>query len=170
MRRLLGPLRWYGAGPLHLLALLGSFALAGYAAMRFVPANPLGVAAWFVGAIVGHDLLLLPLYSLLDRGARAVLRHRPAPTGPLPTGPWINHLRVPAVLSALLFLVFAPLILRLPSGFEQITGRPVTPYLTHWLLITGALFVGSAVILAWRVGRARRLTNSSAPDAGRPEP
>ncbi|GAA4983939.1 hypothetical protein [Actinopolymorpha pittospori] len=168
MRRLLGPLRWYGAGPLHLLVLLGSFALAGYAAMRFVPGNPLGVAAWFVGAIVGHDLLLLPLYSLLDRGARAVFRHRPAP-GPLPPGPWINHLRVPAVLSALLFLVFAPLILRLPSGFEHITGRPVTPYLTHWLLITGALFVGSAVILAWRVGQARRLTNSSAPDAGRPE-
>lgn len=169
MRRLLAPLRWYGAGPLHLLALLGSFALAGYAAMRFVPGNPLGVAAWFVGAIVGHDLLLLPLYSLLDRGSRAVLWHRPDPTAPLP-GPGINHLRVPAVLSALLFLVFAPLILRLPTGFEDITGRPVTPYLMRWLLITGALFVVSAVILAWRVGRARRLTNSSAPGAGRPEP
>jgi hypothetical protein len=169
MRRLLAPLRWYGAGPLHLLALLGSFALAGYAAMRFVPGNPLGVAAWFVGAVVGHDLLLVPLYSLLDRGARAVLRHRRAPAQ-LPPGPWVNHLRVPAILSALLFLVFAPLILRLPPGFEHITGRPVTPYLTRWLLITGALFVVSAVILAVRMGRARRLTNSSAPDAGRPEP
>jgi cytochrome c oxidase assembly factor CtaG len=138
--------------------------------MRFVPDNPLGIAAWFVGAVVGHDLLLLPLYSLLDRGPRAVLRHRLGPTGPLPPGPWINHLRAPAVLSALLFLVFAPLILRLPPGFEHITGRPVTPYLMRWLLITAALFVGSAVILAWRVGRARWLTSSSAPGAGRPQP
>ena len=31
MRRLL---RWYGANPLHLLTLLGSFALAGYAAVQ----------------------------------------------------------------------------------------------------------------------------------------
>ena len=34
MRRLL---RWYGAGPLNLLALLACFALAGYAAVRLVP-------------------------------------------------------------------------------------------------------------------------------------
>ena len=66
MRRLL---RWYGANPLHLLALLGCFALAGYAAARLVPSRPLGVAAWFLGAVVGHDLLLMPLYSLADWSA-----------------------------------------------------------------------------------------------------
>ena len=38
MRRLL---RWYGASPLHLLALLGCFALAGYAAARWSVPHPL---------------------------------------------------------------------------------------------------------------------------------
>ncbi len=166
------PWRWYGAGPLHLLVLLASFALAGYAAIRFVPANPVGVAAWFVGAVVCHDLALLPLYSLLDLGAAAVLRHQPAS---LPSRSSINYLRVPAVLSGLLFLVFAPLILRLPPGFGRITGRPVTPYLSHWLLVTAALFVGSALLLAWRLRphrtrRDRSLTSSSAPDAEPPAP
>ncbi|MFD2078248.1 hypothetical protein SAMN05421678_13032 [Actinopolymorpha cephalotaxi] len=173
MRRidLRAPWRWYGAGPLHLLVLVASFALAGYAAIRFVPANPVGVAAWFVGAVVCHDLVLLPLYSLLDLGAAAVLRRRPAA---LPSRSSVNYLRVPAVLSGLLFLVFAPLILRLPPGFEYITGRPVTPYLSHWLLVTAALFAGSAVLLAWRARprsrRDRGLTNSSAPDAEPPAP
>jgi hypothetical protein len=167
------PWRWYGAGPLHLLALLGSFALAGYAAIRFVPANPIGVAAWFVAGVVGHDLVLLPLYSLLDLGAAAVLRHRPAS---LPAGSSINHLRVPVILSGLLFLMFLPLILRLPPGFEHITGRPVTPYLSHWLLVTAALFAGSALLLAYRLrprSRSRRtgkVTSSSAPDAEPPAP
>ena len=73
MRRLL---RWYGANPLHLLALLACFALAGYAAARLVSSRPLGVAVWFLGAVVGHDLLLMPLYSLADRSALAAIRHR----------------------------------------------------------------------------------------------
>ena len=34
MRKLL---RWYGANPVHLLALLASFALAGYAAVQLPP-------------------------------------------------------------------------------------------------------------------------------------
>jgi hypothetical protein len=73
MRRLL---RWYGANPLHLLALLGCFALAGYAAAQLMPSRPPGIAAWFLGAAVGHDLLLVPLYSLADRSATAAIRHR----------------------------------------------------------------------------------------------
>ena len=92
MRRLL---RWYGANPLHLLALLGSFALAGYAAVQLVSPRPLAVAVWFAGAVVGHDLLLLPLYSLADRSVIAAIRHR-APR--LPTIAWVNYLRVPAGL------------------------------------------------------------------------
>ncbi len=114
MRRLL---RWYGANPLHLLAFLGSFALAGYAAARLVPSRPLGVAAWFLGAVIGHDLLLMPLYSLADKSAAAAIRHRAAQ---LPAVPWINYLRVPAALSALLLLVWFPLILRRSCG----TGSP----------------------------------------------
>ena len=85
--------RWYGANPLHLLALLGCFALAGYAAARLVSSHPVAVAVWFLGAVIGHDLLLMPLYSLADRSVLAAIRHR-APR--LPAVPWINYLRVPA--------------------------------------------------------------------------
>jgi hypothetical protein len=150
MRRLL---RWYGANPLHLLALLGCFALAGYAAVRLVPSRPLGVAVWFAGAVVGHDLLLVPLYSLADRSAMAVIRHR-APR--LPAVPWINYLRVPAGLSALLLLVWFPLILRLRTRYQASTTLSPDPFLWHWLAVTGALFVLSAAAFAIRLRTARR--------------
>jgi hypothetical protein len=145
MRRLL---RWYGANPLHLLALLGCFALAGYAAARLVPSRPLGVAAWFLGAVLGHDLLLMPLYSLADRSAAAVIRHRAAR---LPSLSWINYLRVPAALSGLLFLVWLPLILRLRTRYQASTTLSPDPYLWHWLAVTGALFLVSAAALALRI-------------------
>ena len=93
--------RWYGANPLHLLALLGCFALAGYASAQRVKSHPVAVAVWFLGAVVGHDLLLLPLYSLADTSALAAIRHRAR----LPAVPWINYLRVPAGLSGLLLLI-----------------------------------------------------------------
>jgi hypothetical protein len=149
MRRLL---RWYGANPLHLLALLGGFAVAGYAAARLVPSQPLGVAVWFAGAVVGHDLLLMPLYTLADRSAAAVLRHRAAR---LPAISWINYLRVPAALSGLLLLVWFPLILRLRTRYQASTTLSPDPYLWHWLGVTGALFLLSAVALALRMRRQR---------------
>ncbi len=148
MRRLL---RWYGASPLHLLVLLGCFALAGYAAARLVPSHPVGVAAWFLGAVIGHDLLLMPLYTLADRSAAAVIRHR-APR--LPAIPWINYLRVPAALSGLLFLVWFPLILRLHTRYQASTTLSPDPYLWHWLAVTGVLFLASAAALALRIRRA----------------
>jgi len=69
--------RWYGANPLHLLALLAAFALAGYAVRAVVAAGQWrGFAAWFIVAIVAHDLLLFPLYSLADLPLRRLLpRH-----------------------------------------------------------------------------------------------
>ena len=156
MRRLL---RWYGAGPLHLLAFLGCFALAGYAAARLVPSRPLGIAAWFLGAVIGHDLVLVPLYTLADRSAAAVIRHRP---GRLPTLAWINYLRVPAALSGLLLLVWFPLILRLRTRYQASTTLSPGPFLWHWLAVTGALFLLSAAALALRIRALRR-----EPQAGR---
>ena len=150
MRRLL---RWYGANPLHLLALLGCFALAGYAAARLVPSRPLGVAVWFLGAAVAHDLLLVPLYSLADRSATAAIRHR-AP--PLPAIAWINYLRVPAALSGLLLLVWFPLILRLHTRYHASTTLSPDPYLGRWLAVTGVLFLLSAAAFALRLRTARR--------------
>lgn len=150
MRRLL---RWYGANPLHLLAMLGCFALAGYAAARLVTPRPLSVAVWFAGAVIGHDLLLMPLYSLADRSVMAAIRHRDPQ---LPVTPWINYVRVPAALSGLLLLVWFPLILRLPSPYHASTTLSADPYVWHWLAVTGALFLLSAVAFALRLrGRPR---------------
>lgn len=145
MRRLL---RWYGANPLHLLAFVACFALAGYAADQLVSSRPLGVAVWFIGAVVGHDLLLMPLYSLADRSAVAAIRHR---TPRLPAVPWINYLRVPAGLSALLLLVWFPLILRLRTRYQASTTLSPDPFLWHWLAVTGALFLLSAAAFAVRL-------------------
>src|SRR5271167_2694823 len=122
-------LRWYGASPLHLLALLACFGLAGYAAARLVSSHPVAVVVWFLGAVIGHDLLLMPLYSLADRSALAAIRHR-APR--LPAVPWINYLRVPAGLSGLLLLVWFPLILRLHTDYQASTTLSPDPFLWHW--------------------------------------
>ena len=162
MRRLL---RWYGANPLHLLALIGCFAVAGYAAYRLVPTNPVGIAIWFAGAVVGHDLVLMPLYSLADWSASAAIRHRAAR---LPTGiPWINYLRVPAVLSGLLFIVWFPFILRLRTRYQASTTLSPAPFLWHWLGVTGALFLLSAVAFAVRVRVLRRAASREDEHDGR---
>jgi hypothetical protein len=77
-RRLSGWVRrWYGANPLHLLALLTAFALAGYAVRAVIAAGQWrGFAVWFLVAIVAHDLLLFPLYSLADLPLRRLLPRR----------------------------------------------------------------------------------------------
>lgn len=142
--------RHYGAHPLNLLALLASFALAGYAAVLLVPSRPVGVIVWFVGAAVIHDVLLVPLYAIADRGLVSVWRRHPGSTA---MSPWINYVRVPAGISALLLLVFLPSIARLSTGFHSITGLSSADYLARWLAITGALFVLSAIAFAFRLRR-----------------
>jgi hypothetical protein len=155
-------LRWYGANPLHLLTLGACFALAGYAAAQLVPSRPLGVAVWFLAAVIGHDLLLVPLYSLADRPVMAAIRHR-APR--LPMVPWINYVRVPAVLSGLLLLVWFPLIFRLPAPFQAATTLSEDPYVWHWLAVTGALFLLSAAAFALRLRAASRAARLAAQPA-----
>jgi hypothetical protein len=148
MNRIVG---WYGANPLHLLALVGCFALAGYAAVRLVSFQPIMVVVWFLGAVIGHDLLLFPLYSVADRAVLAILRHQPTP---MPTVSWINYVRVPAFLSGLLFLVWFPLILRLPAEYALATTLSPKPFLYRWLAVTAVLWILSAFAFAARLRRA----------------
>ena len=135
----------YGAGPLHLVLVLAAVALAGAAALQVAP-DPLRLryVAWFVGAVLLHDLVLFPLYALLDRSATAAV------------GPGaVNHLRVPALLSGLLLLVFAPVVLqRGEPAFEAASGLTQDAYLGRWLAITGLLFAGSALLYALRRRRS----------------
>lgn len=142
----------YGSSPLHLLALLACFALSAYAALQ-VTGNPaaIRIGLWFLGAVIAHDLVLFPLYALADRSVTGLRRRR----GGSPPRATVNYLRVPALLSGLLLLVFFPLILRRSDGpYGAASGLDEAPYLLRWLLITAALFLGSAVVLAVRTKRA----------------
>jgi hypothetical protein len=150
--------RWYGANPLHLLAMIGCFALADYAAVGLLQVKPVDVLIWFAGAVVGHDLVLFPLYVLADRSVTTVFRHRPPD---LPTVPWINYLRVPAVLSGMLLLIWFPLIFRIPSHFPRTTDLSLNPYLGHWLAVTGVLFLLSAAAFALRLRPRNRGRNTA---------
>jgi hypothetical protein len=134
--------RRYGSSPIHLLAHLAAFALAGYALLQILDARGArDVVIWFVAAVVLHDVLLLPAYSALDRAAQRI------------TGPAVNYLRVPVILSALLLLAFFPVISGKGEGaFRATSGLAYDGYLERWLLVSGALFAGS---LAWWAIRGR---------------
>ncbi|MBT2481475.1 hypothetical protein [Streptomyces sp. ISL-94] len=138
--------RWYGASALHLVLLSASFALTGYAGVRLLKGDILGVALWFVGAAVLHDLVLLPLYSVADRAAQRLS----------PGSASVNHVRVPAFLSGLLLLVWWPLILRRVGHYTAATGLPADGFLGRWLLITAGLFTASAAVLLLRMWNASR--------------
>ena len=145
----------YGSGPLHLVGVLASFSLAGWALVEiFHGLYAMNIAIWLGGAVIGHDLVLLPLYSLL-----AAIAYRglgPATGEPRPVRA-LNHLRIPAFLAEVLFLVWFPEILGLGEPrFRHATGLTTHGYLGRWLLITGALFALSAVAFAVRVRRARQ--------------
>ncbi|WP_413103678.1 hypothetical protein [Streptomyces sp. Inha503] len=137
-----------GESPLRLVLLLCSFALTGYAGVRLLNGDWFGIALWFIGAAVLHDLVLLPLYALADRAVAAVL---PAPARGI-DHVWINHVRVPAFLSGLLMLVWFPLILgRQELRYEHATGLSADVFWPRWLLITAVLFGASALWLVVRV-------------------
>lgn len=126
-------LRNHELGPGRIAIYLFGFGLALYAAWRLVPHNPVGLMIWFGLAIIGHDLILLPLYGLADHGVLTALRR-------FGLTRWIGHLRVPAFMSGVLLLIFLPQILE--SG----------TYLSRWLLISLLLFAGSALVYLGRYG------------------
>lgn len=148
--------RWYGEGPLQLLVLLASFALAGYAGVRLLDGDRLLIAVWFVGAALVHDLLFVPAYALADRALRAAAGRRERRG-------WINFVRVPAFLSGLLLLVWFPLIAGQVERYESTTRLPAGDFLTRWLTVTAALFAGSALCRVLQVRRARRSARKDRP-------
>jgi hypothetical protein len=171
MRRAAGA---YGAHPLHLLALVASFALVGYAV------SLLGVASlwnhhhwwqsiivWFLGAVLLHDLVLFPAYALADRslgaGWRAVSGRSPVPSSAVSP---VNYLRIPTMASGLLLLMFFPGIIQQGAGsYVRATGLTQAPYLQRWLLLTGSFFAVSALLYAGRMIIASRRTRSVEPVA-----
>ncbi len=145
----------YGSNPLHLLASVATFAFAGLVLVQvFDGLAPWNFVVWIVGASIAHDLLAYPLYTLVDRIAQRTTRTDHAP---LPTVPAINHLRVPAVVSGLLFVVWFPFILGLSQdNYVAASGRDSDVFLPRWLAITAGLFAISAFLYALRLRRAGR--------------
>jgi hypothetical protein len=148
----------YGAGPLHLAAAAACFAAAGYAIARIFAelGDPVRVMVWLAGSIVAHDLVLFPLYAAIGVMASGIL---------VPAGERsrlriaaLNHLRVPALASGLLLLVWFPLVTeRAPRTYERLSALTVDVYLERWLIASGALFAASGLIFALRArGLARQ--------------
>jgi hypothetical protein len=157
--------RRYHASPLHLLAHGVLFAAVGWVLLRVAEARgAIDVLLWLAAALVLHDLVLLPLYALLDRIAASVAR-RAAVRGPVPL---VNHIRVPAALSGLTLLVFFPLIAgKSDANLQRVSGIDPAGYLERWLLLAAALFAASALAYAVRVHRLHRRART---DVDRPAP
>jgi hypothetical protein len=148
--------RRYGAGPLHLLGLLASFAIAAAAVLGWLDRGheARSVLEWFLAAIVAHDLVLVPLYTLLDRLAFGSLRTRarrgrPGAVNPTP------YLRIPTMLSLLLLGVFFPVIFGLGRRAElTASGIAESGYLVRWLVLSAAMYLLAGVSYALAVRRS----------------
>jgi hypothetical protein len=101
----------------------------------------MGIATWLIAAVLVHDFLVLPAYSAADR----VIRRN-------------NYVRIPAALSLLMLVVFWGTIAGRGEGaYHGVSGRSYDGYATRWLLVSAALFAGSAVLyLVRRRSGARR--------------
>jgi hypothetical protein len=102
----------------------------------------MGIATWLIAAAILHDFLVLPAYSTADR----VIRGN-------------NYLRIPGALSLLMLVVFWGTIGGRGEGaYSGVSGRSYDGYVTRWLLVSAALFAGSAVtyLVRRRSGGRRR--------------
>ena len=147
----------YGASPLHLAAHLVALALAAFGLAQVLSDGAVPeLVALFLGLVIAHDLIFVPLYSGVDRVLRRVLV-RSSSSG-LFGVPVINHVRAPLLISALLLLIYSPLILGLSDTYYfGLSGHHLEHYLGNWSLITATLFLGSGLIFVARVfARARQ--------------
>nr|WP_296770930.1 hypothetical protein [Rhodococcus sp. (in: high G+C Gram-positive bacteria)] len=138
--------KMYGAGPVHLIAIAFCLAVGlsvvfqlGFPALWNTSVWWQSIAVWFVGAALLHDLVLFPLYALLDRGLVAGL------------GRWVNAVRIPALGAGLSLLLFFPGIISQGSvSYESATGLTQQPFALRWLLLVVAMFAASGLFYAGR--------------------
>ena len=129
--------------PLHFAAHAVLFAVFGWVVLKLMDAREsFNILAWFVLAIVLHDLVLLPFYSTLDRLARRIS----------------VNIRWPAAMSGLLLLLFFPPILgRNDGSFARVAGEEPSGYLERWLIVTALLFAGTLAISVLRHTKRARM-------------
>jgi len=175
--------RLYGERLFHLIVVLAALALGAYAisvlGLRDLFNRAVwwqSIAVWFAVAVIGHDLILFPVYALGDRLLR---RSRDAPTDgegasqhPSRRIPLTNYLRMPTLAAGLLLLIFLPGIIEQGAPtYLAATGQTQAPYLSRWLLLTAAFYLTSALCYAVRtlLGQHRSGdTTTTAPPATPP--
>jgi hypothetical protein len=153
----------YGSHPLHLLTLIAGFALLGYVLTTIKPVTLWNthtwwqsIIVWFAAAIIAHDLILFPVYALLDRILLTTTRE-PAHSGSAAKVPVLNYVRVPAMGAGLTLLVFLPGIIKQGAPtYVAATGQTQDPYLGRWLMFTAAMFAVSAACYGVRLLLAQR--------------
>jgi hypothetical protein len=142
--------RLYGDHVLHLIVLLGALALAAYTiSVLGIDAlfNPTvwwqSIAVWFAVAVIGHDLILFPLYALAERLLPKGRRGDPADQRRVPV---TNYLRMPTLATALTFFLFLPGIIEQGViSYHAATGLTQAPFLGRWLLLVAGFYLTSAI-------------------------
>lgn len=161
----------YGSNPVHLLTMVAGFGLLGYLIVTARPTTlwkPEGtwwksMALWFAAAIIFHDLILFPIYSLADR-----LLDGPRNRRRQPQVSARNHLRVPALGSGLILLIFLPDIIKQgATKYFEDTGLTQEPFLGRWLMLSAIMFGASALIYVVRIVAANRRAGAATEGATR---
>jgi hypothetical protein len=143
--------RLYGEHLLHLIVLLAALALAAYTVSVLGVDNLFNprvwwqsIAVWFAIAVIGHDLVLFPLYALAERLLPKGHR-REKPLNPNRV-PLVNYLRMPTLAAALTFALFFPGIIGQGAfTYTAATGLTQEPFLDRWLLLVAGFYLTSAV-------------------------
>lgn len=166
---------FYGSTPLHLLGMVLCFALVAYT-VATVGISALwdpsswwqSILVWFAGAVIFHDLVLFPIYAVVDRvlhrglTARATRSHdRGSRVSP------INYIRVPALAVGLLFLMFFPGVFKQGApSYLRATGQTQAPFLLRWVIL--AVFIVALSALAYVVVfvRASKRPGTTVQDKG----
>lgn len=143
--------RLYGDHLLHLIVLLGALALGAYtvSVLGFDQLfNPgvwwQSIAVWFAVAVIGHDLILFPLYALAER-LLPTSRRQGEPANPRRV-PLTNYLRMPTLATGLTFALFLPGIIKQGAvTYTAATGLTQEPFLARWLLLVAGFYLTSAI-------------------------
>jgi hypothetical protein len=153
-----------------LLLLVLAAVVAGWAVLQWLHApTPVRLLVWFGAAVIGHDLIAFPIYTTLDRLLVKVIAGASASDAAVTISRWrraaINHIRFPVLLSALLLLMWYPLIFKRSDGvYFAASGQHQSRYLGNYLLAVALLFGGSLLIFLLRLGlAARRSRTGSSP-------
>ena len=156
--------RLYGDRLFHLIIVLAALALGAYTISVLGVRNLFNptvwwqsIAVWFTVAVIGHDLILFPLYALADRLLATPGRPRGVKNGgdsaaqrPPRHIPITNYLRMPTLAAGLLLMFLPGIIEQGAPAYQAATGLTQAPYLSRWLLLTAAFYLASALCYAVR--------------------